>query len=366
MKRISVYVKGDRNSTDYYRIYQYLDKLDDREYHCSYHVQLGGKAYKKWMPVSNKPIYIKIIVYFSIYFRRLFDLLCDWMNPPLIMVLHRGLIGRYVPLSYRFILKRIVARGAKLIWDYDDQIIANGEVPQIVFNECAKLASIIFVTHDFLKSLLPASCQHKVIIIPTTDGDMYPSFSKELNKKRLQQLQNNVNMVWVATKRNLRFLQPIMPALNEAARALAELDGRKLKLKVICNAPLEGEYKDIIVENILWTRERAIYGMMESHIGIMPLVDSEITRGKGGFKLIQYLSIGLPCIGSDVGYNRTVISSDCGVLVKGEQDWKDAIIRLSNISLWQSYSESAFRHWNEKFSFEKNLNTWKQTIKAIK
>lgn len=366
MKKISVYVKGDRNSTDYYRIYQYLDKLDNKDYKCVYHVQMDGKSYQKWMPVSNKPIYIKIVVYLSIYFRRLFDLMRDWLNPPQILVLHRGLIGRYVPYSFRFLLKRITARGTRLIWDYDDHIIANGEVPQAVFNECAELASHILVTHDFLKALLPPSCQHKAIIIPTTDGDMYPLYSKELNKTRLEQLRKNVILVWVATKRNLRFLKPVMPALDKAARTLMELDGRKLKLKVICNAPLEGEYENIIVENIPWTRERAIHGMMESHIGIMPLIDSEITRGKGGFKLIQYLSIGLPCIGSDVGYNKTVISSECGSLVKDERGWEDAIMRFSNLSLWQIYSESAFRHWNENFSFEKNLYTWKQIIKSIK
>ena len=171
-------------------------------------------------------------------------------------------------------------------------------------------------------------------------------------------------MVWVATRTNLLFLKKIMPALDKAARTLIELDGRKLKLKVICNAPLEGKYENITVENIPWTRDRAIHGMMESHIGIMPLIDCETTRGKGGFKLIQYLSIGLPCIGSDVGYNKTVISSECGSLVKNERDWEDAIMRFSNLSLWQIYSEFAFRHWNENFSFEKNLDTWKQIIKS--
>ena len=362
MKKVSVYVKGDRNSTDYYRIYQYLDKLHGEECRCVYRIQMGDKFYRKWMPVSDKPLYIKIFVYLYIYFRRLYGLLNDWIYVPDIVVLHRGLIGRYMPYSFRILLKSIISRGAKLIWDYDDHIMANNEVSKFTFNEFANLSSHVLITHDYLKSLLPIYCQSKAIKLPTTDGDMYNLFSPKINEERLSLLDKQVNLVWVATGRNIRFLKSIVPVLDKAAHILYESSGRSLILKVICNVPLKCECSLLKIENIPWTRQNAIQGMIESHIGLMPLADSEFTRGKGGFKLVQYLSIGLPCIGSDVGYNHSVVSADCGFVVQTNKDWITAILKLSDTSLWESYSKCAFSRWRHLFSYEKNLEVWRCLI----
>lgn len=363
MKRISVYVKGDRNSASYYRIYQYLDKLD--EVKCIYRMQMSAKVYREWMPISGKPIYIKAIVYIYIYFRVLFNLLKDWINVPDVIVLHRTFIGRYMPTVFRVLIKNIVSRGTKLIWDYDDQIVVNGEVTQFVFNYFTKLATHVVVTHDYLKSLLPFAYQYKAIILPTTDGDMYQLFvSSDVNAKRLSSLHKRVVLVWVATSVNMLFLEKIIPKLDEAARLLKEKDGRILVIKVICNASLFSKCKYLIVENVYWTREKAIQGMMESHIGIMPLMNNEFTRGKGGFKLVQYLSIGLPCIGTDVGFNSSVITQECGCLITEENDWISAILRLSNLILWGSYSECAYQQWNLHFSYERNMFVWKGLINS--
>ena len=364
MKKISIYVKGDRNSTDYYRIYQYFDKINSGECVCKYRIQLGNKLYRKWMPIADKPLLIKVFAFFYIYFRRLWSLLVDFVFVPDIIVLHRSFIGRFMPYSFRLLLRGIILRGAKLIWDFDDHIVANGEVSQRTFDFFSKSASCVLVTHDYLKSLLHTSFQNKVVILPTTDGDMYNLFTKDVTKTRCQLLHEKVILVWVATKRNMRFLKPIVPILDQAAKLLYELDGRKLVLKVICNDKLECSSMNLIVDNICWTRQAAIDGMLNAHIGIMPLLDNEFTRGKGGFKLIQYLSIGLPCIGSDVGYNSSVISRDCGFLPKDEVEWVQDIIKLSNITTWKSYSECAYYHWLNNFSFEKNLKIWENLINS--
>ena len=79
MKKISIYVKGDRNSTDYYRIYQYFDKINSGECVCKYRIQLGNKLYRKWMPIADKPLLIKVFAFFYIYFRRLWSLLVDFV-----------------------------------------------------------------------------------------------------------------------------------------------------------------------------------------------------------------------------------------------------------------------------------------------
>ena len=65
MKKVSVYVKGDRNSTAYYRIYQYLDNIDGIQ--CKYRMMMSPTVHNRYMPISKQPIFVKVLVYIHIY-----------------------------------------------------------------------------------------------------------------------------------------------------------------------------------------------------------------------------------------------------------------------------------------------------------
>lgn len=367
MKRVSVYVKGNRNSTAYYRIYQYLDRIEDIS--CNYHTMMSSKIHDKYMPISKQSVIIKVMVYIHIYFRMLLCLIGDLIHLPDAIVIHRRIISRYMPVSFRILLTAIIRRGVPLIWDFDDHIINSREVSISTFRLYTRCASRIIVTHDYLKSLIPVEYQNKVNILPTTDGDMFELFlSEDINKKRIDILNSGeVNLVWVATSVNLVYLESIIKILDKAADLLRNNYGKNLCLKVVCNAPLLADLKSLHVENIKWSRDIAIREMAESHIGIMPLLDSVFSRGKGGFKLIQYMSIGLPIIGSNVGFNREVISHECGFLIDSKQldDWIDAIIQLSDSNIWKMYSEKSYESWNKKFSYKNNLLFWNNLLKNI-
>ena len=105
--------------------------------------------------------------------------------------------------------------------------------------------------------------------------------------------------------------------------------------------------------------------MLEAHIGIMPLVSNRITLGKGGFKLIQYLSAGLPIIGSDVGYNRKIINSKNGFILSDDMTaWVKAIVQLSSDEKrWLEYSKDSLEAYNRDFNYEQNLLYWKNLLR---
>jgi len=362
-KRISIYVQGDVETPEYYRIYQFTDRIEGIS--PAYHMMLPSRAYQKFMPISQKSIFVKIYTYLLIYVRMLTALIHDNISLPDALIVHRRIISRFMPGSYFWLLKRIHHKGVPIYWDIDDHILENKEITPRSFAFFERISSSIIVTHDYLAHLISEPYREKVLILPTTDGDMYQlGISEEVRAERLKSLTKEIRLVWVATATNLIHLEGIIDELDDTAHILKQTQKRQLCLDVICNYPLNASTKHLKVNNIKWTRQAAIDGMRKAHVGIMPLDNTTFAMGKGGFKLVQYISIGLPCIGSNVGYNKAVINESCGILIDTPEQWSQAILQLGDADRWNQYSLNASRQWKAHFSYDRNLNFWKQLLKA--
>jgi hypothetical protein len=65
-------------------------------------------------------------------------------------------------------------------------------------------------------------------------------------------------------------------------------------------------------------------------IGIMPLTDTPWSRGKCGYKLIQYMACGLPVVASPVGVNTHIVEHGVnGFLAASDAEWRDALYKLA-------------------------------------
>ena len=107
--------------------------------------------------------------------------------------------------------------------------------------------------------------------------------------------------------------------------------------------------------------------MLKAHIGIMPLLNIKRSMGKGGFKLVQYMSAGLPSIASAIGYNENVVADgETGYLVDDTEStdcWADAVMKLSSDrERWERFSKASAEKWEEDFSFERNLDFWRREL----
>jgi glycosyltransferase involved in cell wall biosynthesis len=61
----------------------------------------------------------------------------------------------------------------------------------------------------------------------------------------------------------------------------------------------------------------------------MPLPDEPWTRGKCGYKLIQYMACGLPVVASPVGVNADIVRhGENGFLAATEGQWAEALAQL--------------------------------------
>lgn len=364
LKTLSLYTtSGEIAGTTYYRIYQYLDNERFRIRKCP---RLTNEMYRKWMPISHKNLIFKILVFILLYLRTFYFLLRDCICPPDTIVVSRSILTKILPPSFKIMIKYLKRRGVDFIWDFDDDIIATGEMRETDFNWFCEIPSYIVVASDNNLRLLPAEVQQKCIKLPTTDRDMYQGFSESLVQHRLKSLNIERRIVWVGSAVSLPFLIRIMPAFEEYAATHTQ-HGIKVRLTVVCNKPLKYSPVSFDLENVKWTREKAIESMRNAHIGIMPLPNTRITQGKGGFKLIQYLSIGLPIIGSPIGINNQLITSDVGVKadIENMSAWVTGLNKiLAGEEAYIQFSKNAFAHWMKEYSYPYNLDIWLKLIEG--
>ena len=61
----------------------------------------------------------------------------------------------------------------------------------------------------------------------------------------------------------------------------------------------------------------------------MPLAEDAWSNGKCGFKILQYMALGIPTIAAPVGMNTEIITNgENGFLANTEAEWVDKLSRL--------------------------------------
>ena len=227
-----------------------------------------------------------------------------------------------------------------------------------------RISSHIIIASPYLQNLIPVDAHNKVVYLPSTDGDLYGLLTTSVCKERIDAYSEELRLIWLGTQVSLKYVEEILPLLSKAGEYLKKYE-KKLVLTVVCDKPLKGKSNTVEIHNVRWTRDVAFSELKESHVGIMPLEVNKFTAGKGGFKLIQYLSIGLPVIATGVGVNKEIVDNEVGYLVSDLKDtkWIEYILDIGlNSEKWMMLSEKARRRYKDKYSFEENLKVWRDLL----
>ena len=361
MSHISIYLSNaSLTPSSYYRLTQYFVYTK-----AKLHSSLPDSVYIWWHNKGKNGLRVFKVFLYAIYvFRTLAFLLHDWLTLSNgTVIVSRVIVPHHMPWLHKVLVKKL-AKKNQLIWDFDDNIIENKSCSPADFRFFSQYSHQIVVTNDFLRSLIDRRYADKVVILPTTDGDMLALDPVVMTSQRESLYSKEIRLVWAATASGLQYIQPLVPTLDEAARVLQEKQGKKLSLHIVCNKPLLAKTSHLDIVNILWTREKAKQEIAQAHIGIMPLPDNAFTQGKGGFKLIQYMSASMPVIASNVGYNKQVVIDEVGYLINDEgkgTTWTQAILELS--SDWNHYlemSRQARKYYDEVFAYDKNKAFWEK------
>lgn len=116
-----------------------------------------------------------------------------------------------------------------------------------------------------------------------------------------------------------------------------------------------------------WSYEDDVANIQSFDIGLMPLEDNPFSRGWLGYKMIQYMAVGIPTVADDCGLNRSVIvNGENGFLVAGEDAWVEKLSLLIQDAPLRSRMGAQARLMAEKrFSLESNARVWVDVISRV-
>ncbi len=239
-----------------------------------------------------------------------------------------------------FWLKR---HSGRIIYDLDDAVMYSPQVPASdktshfkLFRRAAKLADMVIAGNSYLAEHA-RKFNSNVKILPTgLDVCDY-------NVKVGREDHDKIRLVWIGSQSTLKYLAQIKPVLEEIGSRFDNV-----VLRIVCDEFFDLE--NMQVEKHPWSLEMQAVDLATSDIGLAPLPDNRFTRGKCGFKILQYAAAGLPAITSPVGVNSSYVRDGVtGFLAVDTRDWVDRITQLiENRQLRKSMGLAALQ-WVGRF-----------------
>jgi glycosyltransferase involved in cell wall biosynthesis len=226
------------------------------------------------------------------------------------------------PPVFEWILAKVLRK--RIIYDFDDAIwiptvSESNKVAQYVkwFSKVAticKWSYKVSAGNGYLADW--ASQYNKRVFINPTSVDMENRFNRIKEKNG-----GKVVIGWTGSHSTLKYLDFIVPILE---RLEEEFD---FDFLVICDQEPSFHLKSM--RFIKWQEATEIEDLLQIDVGVMPLFNDAWSEGKCGFKLIQYLSLGIPAVASPVGVNKTIFENgQNGFLCISESEWYEALKRL--------------------------------------
>ncbi len=346
----------NRSPGQRFRIEQYLPFLEQQGYHFVFSHIISEKddaiLYKKFNYIKKLFIFVR-----SIRVRR--NDLKNLSEFDAVFIYREAVLHGSSRIE-----RQIHKKGVPIIYDFDDSIwlldVSEGNRSLRWLKRPSKVAEIIqlstitVIGNNYLYQFASQHTKNARIIPTTIDTEKFQA----TNKARVQ---NKICIGWTGSTTTLKHLKTAIPFLKKLKDRYPE----KISFKVIADTPLVCEELDY--EFVKWSAQNETDDIQSIDIGIMPLPDDGWSKGKCGFKGLQYMAFEIPTVMSPVGVNTEIIDDGVnGFLASTEEEWIEKLsLLIESPELRSSLGKAGRKTVQEKYSFEVNKHKWLQVFDDV-
>jgi glycosyltransferase involved in cell wall biosynthesis len=323
----------DKAPSQRFRFEQYLPELDRLGWKYRLSPFVDDAAWKVLYAPGH--VFRKTFGLLRGYMRRWMDLLTLFRYD--VVFIHRE-ASPFGPPVIEWMITRLFKKYT--VYDFDDAIWipntseSNRNATRFFksfsnMEKICKWSTVISAGNSYLANHA-VDFNRNVKVLPTTIDT--ESYHNEVSNHETDRLV----IGWTGSHSTLPLLDTVVPVLQ----ALQEK--YTFDFHVICDVPPKFRLKNI--HFIPWKKETEIKELLRLNIGIMPLPDNEWTKGKCGFKALQYMALGIPPVVSAVGANNEIVDHGVnGLLCHDLSEWHDNLERLITDRLLLNHLSSKTR-----------------------
>jgi len=229
--------------------------------------------------------------------------------------------------------------GRPLVFDVDDAVWLNPPLGRLVASRMAAIADVVVVGNAHLADWFDAPGRRVEIVPTAVDSTRFAPGPDRAGDAFV--------VGWTGSASTLPYLEGIEP---EIAPFFARHDEARIRV-VADRAPRFTQISGRQVDFVAWEPAVEATALQPLDVGLMPLPDTRWTRGKCSFKMLQYLSTGVPAIVSPVGLNADILDmAEVGVGVT-DGGWDEALEQFYRDRAWAEKLGAAGRQLvEERFS----------------
>jgi glycosyltransferase involved in cell wall biosynthesis len=309
--------RPDRSPSQRFRFEQFVPFLESNGWQCDYAALLDEEADRVFY--ASGSYFSKASMVLKGFKKRLKDL--KMANDYDVVFIQRETFIA----GTTYFEKQFARSGAKIVYDFDDAIwmldISDANKKLSFLKDPSKTKKIIALSHLVLAGNqyladYALKINSQVEIIPTVVNTDYFKTSNPNHSEV-------VTIGWSGSQTTVKHLLGAQPWLAK----IKEKYGDKVRVMAICERDIQMD--GVPVEVVAWNRAEEVQALDRIDIGIMPLPDDEWSKGKCGFKGIQYMSMSKPCVMSPVGVNPEIVTDAVnGFLPKTDDDWFTTVCTL--------------------------------------
>lgn len=305
MKRILFFTyRPYLNATSRQRIYSFLKYLEKDNIKYKICPPFSNKQYTKLINSKNK-IDILSVFLLSII-NRLIQIPQVLLYDSIVIQQELLFLG---PPIFEYVVRFL---NKNIIYDYDDANFA-------LYSHARKKS--FFIDYNKNKKIIKIS---KKVIAGSPNLEKYSSRYNpntyliptciDLNQYDTPKTNKRLTIGWIGTPGNLKYIHMIKLPLQKLSKKY------DFDLKVVSSKKLTLPSINLI--NKRWSLAEEIKDLHSFGIGVVPIEDNAYSRGKCGYKLIQYMAAGIPSVASPVGVNKEIIiHGKNGFLASDKKDW---------------------------------------------